>query len=212
MPGSWGQHRGGREGFPLAFGPLPFPARAAGNLLWLLLAAFSALGSGCFLPQDDDVLPFIPPARNRAPRLSLQTPTGTVPSGNQEPECPPLEFSALVEDDDVADRIYVQWFVDPNGNPRQLPYASQRLDPANAIRRPEKALLQIPTTGASPLANAGTHLVELLVSDGPLVNRETERRQIAGAPDGGFYDDTAYIAYHYWKVVVTNGAQDCPPP
>jgi hypothetical protein len=75
---------------------------------WILLNL-----QGCLLPQDDQVLPDLPPLQNRPPRVLSQTPEDVVPVVPVVGGCERKPFAVSVDDADVGDTIRSVWLIDP---------------------------------------------------------------------------------------------------
>lgn len=176
---------------------------------WVGVFLLAVLVGGCLLPQDDDVLPLLPPKKNRPPRLLITTlePTQVTSSGNG-PNCLPLEFRASVEDPDIADLIAVKWYVDPAGLGSDPVKKEQGLRIDGKTIRDDQARLSLQVTGAGELATVGRHVVEILVSDGQLIERSPQPRPITLA-DGGTDLNPTYTDSAFWIVDIRPG--DCEP-
>ncbi|HXX29969.1 MAG TPA: hypothetical protein VEJ89_04565 [Myxococcaceae bacterium] len=172
------------------------------------LALAGALhGSACLLPQTDTILPDIPPPLNQPPRIvqsGLQPPT-SIFQVDGGPGCPELVFAAPVEDPDVNDVIFYDYYVDANVNPG--PVTQGTLAPSGEPLRTEEASYTVSFSVPGPLTSPGTHLVEVVVADGPLINRVPLPRTVQ-LPDGGTRTDPTFAVTNAWEVTVTGGP--CP--
>jgi hypothetical protein len=174
---------------------------------WLAAALCAMAMWGCLLPQDDHYLDLIPDSRNKPPRIleSLVFPDRMVITNNGA-DCS-VVFSARVEDPDVGDPITVRWYVDydPSSNPSY--YRESRLANNGKPIRDESATLtmNIDSLG-NPLQVVGDHLVELLVADGTLLNRDPQPRD--EPTDGGAPQNLTYAVTYAWFVSVEAGT--CP--
>ncbi|HMK74028.1 MAG TPA: hypothetical protein VK454_11860 [Myxococcaceae bacterium] len=166
-----------------------------------LAAAF--LGGACLIPQEDNILPDLPPPLNQPPRIveSEVQPPETLFSVDGGTGCPPLLFQAPVEDPDVNDLLFFEYFVDANS------VVQGTIPPSGAPLRTEEAAYTVTFPSGTPASNPGIHLVELVVADGPLINRVPLPRTVP-LPDGGSRVDPTFAVSHAWQVTVTGGA--CP--
>ena len=163
----------------------------AGPLLWVALTAGS--GSGCFWPQDDQLLSPIPPQRNFPPRI---IPTSIKPDFDYsyKPGCP-SQFRVTVEDPDAADRIYHRWFVyAPSADPQVYFDGTPLNSGTKAIRdtdvTPPPQLFTV-----SELIQNGEHRVEVVIADGAFVGSQKDQVESRPEtlPDGGTILDPSYI-------------------
>ncbi len=168
---------------------------------------------GCLVPQDDNVLFDLPPQRNSPPRVVVgQTQPQQVVTLLLGDGCRQPSFEAKVEDPDLKDVIRNRWFIDPNGTHTSLFTDGQPLpESLTSIR---SSSVKMPTTlfTASPLATAGTHVIELLIADGELSEgAQPFVRTVTGAlPDGGrgTLTDQSYVDTYQW--FVTTDLKPCP--
>ena len=172
-----------------------------------VLALLAAGLGACLIPPDDRILDFPPPAQNRPPRIieNLAQPDRRVTLGTGT-TCLQT-FSVQVEDPDVDDPIIARWYVDYDATSNPAPYGQdQRLDNNGKALRDEPATLTLaPSSSGSPLATTGAHLVEVLVADGRLVNREPLPHP--SVEDGGL--NPSYAVTYAWLVTVDDGVP-CP--
>lgn len=180
---------------------------SAGRLLLMLLAAALALPA-CIIPQTDNILVEpIPQALNQAPRIledSLQPPGRFVTVRNGS-GCPNLAFVATAADPDVKDTLYYNFYVDADLNPGFVKQGV--IGPDGQVVRSEPASYEVSFATANPLQQAGDHVVEVLVADGPLIGRTPVPRDVP-LPDGGVGKDPSYAVSYAWTVTVVAGA--CP--
>jgi hypothetical protein len=82
--------------------------------MWLGLGVAVWTSGGCLLPQEEIFLNEFPEPRNRPPRIVEQQvqPTDRIIRGYGSDAMCELQFSVIVEDPDVSDTLYVNWFVD----------------------------------------------------------------------------------------------------
>ena len=179
--------------------------RRGACVLWVTLGLFA---SGCLVPQDDHVLQDLP-TTNHPPRIAEDSvsPSRIVNTGNQA-SCPPLTFSAAVEDDDIGDPLYAYWYISDLSSLASQPSDTASIpNPTGEVRRKDPAELTINFAGtsANPLQSPGVHIVELIVSDGVVIDRVPQPRDLL--PDGGV--GTPSFATSYAWVVNVSGT-GCP--
>lgn len=183
----------------------------------LLLGCLALMESACLLPQDDTVLPDLPPKKNSPPRILVPSVIPdqrrkTIQVGTPGPTCPPTEFSMTVADDDVADPIRSQWFVDPD-----VDYVQSATHPVfsggvifgtDAVNRQVKAPNAM-LTYLSSLKDGREHLVEAWVTDSEF-DKDAPPTKVSRPPrilsDGTEVTDTGYTDSNVWFITV----EDCP--
>lgn len=178
-----------------------------------ILGALAFAMTGCLIPQDDQTLVIPPRQRNRAPRIVTDQ---IVPAIEQRtiflsttPTCPNAqEFQVYVADPDVDDQLTVRWYLD--NSPTNVGIVA----PDTVIETNGKELRDQPATFTADL-NApsnrfitGSHLLEVIVSDGTLNNRRPLPRNTIG-PDGGTIKEETFVAMWAWQVVTVSGS--CGP-
>ncbi|ADO72266.1 hypothetical protein [Stigmatella aurantiaca] len=176
---------------------------------WLTWMGAVCVASGCMLPQDDIFLEELPERRNRPPRIvetQVQPPVRIIRDFGAAGQCE-LEFSVIVEDPDVDDRISVKWYLDYNPQNPIGPYRETDLARNGQSQRGERATLNINLRAAnSPLRELGTHLVEALVTDSRLLaGRQPESITYEG--DGGVIVNPGFVVTYSWFVTTVQG--DC---
>ena len=173
----------------------------------ICLALTVALGAGCLLPQEDHILEDLPPEMNQPPRIleNLLQPAGRFVSVRNGADCPNLTFLAPVSDPDVDDTIIYNFYIDPDLDPAFV--KQSQLGNNGQADRPDPATLEVSFATTGPLQRPGEHVVEVLVSDGTLVNRDPQPRPVK-LPDGGTVLDTTYAVTYAWVVTVSAGS--CP--
>lgn len=172
----------------------------------LLTVAWAA--TGCLIPQDDTQLEGIPEFMNRPPRIieSLVMPQSRIIPNFGASQCD-LTFEVVVEDPDVDDPIYVNWFVDYNPHDPSQAYRNYKLAPTSEPRRADRGTLLISLASANnPLGTPGSHLVEALVSDTALVDRVPESQTVQ-LPDGTVLQNPGFVTTYAWVVNTVQG--DC---
>ncbi|NVJ27574.1 hypothetical protein HUW62_40810 [Myxococcus sp. AM011] len=173
-----------------------------------VLAVGLGLLAGCLLPQDDTLLDEPPRFMNRSPRIieSLVLPQERIIQDFGASRCE-LTFEVAVEDPDVDDRIKVHWFIDYSPQDPRGPYREIALTNNGEARRPDRGTLRINLASAnSVLSTPGQHLVEALVSDAELTDRQPES-QVVNLPDGGSIIDPGFVISYSWVVTTVQG--DC---
>ncbi|HEX8823503.1 MAG TPA: hypothetical protein VF794_26505 [Archangium sp.] len=179
---------------------------------WLGLGISVWTLGGCLIPQEETYLNEFPEPRNRPPRIVEQQvqPPERIIRGYGSDLCE-FQFSVIVEDPDLNDTLYVNWFVDYD--PTQLRGADGvgRLQPNNKVVRDERASFnpKIPSIDYSRLNVPGDHVVEVVVSDTPLVGRDPERFFVKRLADGTEVYDQGYSATYAWFVRTEPGG-GCP--
>lgn len=80
----------------------------------LLLSALCCIPlAGCLIPQDEDVIPQLPPKRNGPIQIRAQIPAQPRITFRNTTLCPTqnLPFSLTVADEDVGDVVHSIWFI-----------------------------------------------------------------------------------------------------
>jgi len=178
----------------------------AARVVVVLLGAALVLPA-CLLPQEDHVIQPLPPPQNQPPRIleSLLQPASRFVTVKNETDCPNLAFLAPVSDPDVADTLIYNFYVDPDLYP---PFVKQATLANNGEPdRSEPASYEVSFATPGPLQQPGDHVVEVLVSDGALVNRDPQPRKVT-LLDGGTALDPTYAVTYAWTVTVVAGP--CP--
>jgi len=195
------------------------PDRLASELLglpamkWFGLGAAVWLLGGCVIPQDAPYLSELPMQRNRPPRIveNQVDPTNRIIRGFGSDLCE-LKFTVPVEDPDIGDQLLAYWFVDYNPNqPRGEDHLVRIEARGNKPARDERASFQVNFGSAdfNRLNLPGDHVVEVIVSDTPLVEREPEASTSIPLSDGGTLIDPGYAATYTW-FVRTEAGGNCP--
>lgn len=143
-------------------------ARTMAGLLLCLVAC--APLSGCLLPQDEQVIPDLPPRRDTAPRIVGSTPPSRWISFATSAACRTNEdFKLIVEDEDTGDTLRSMWFIDfkdVTSTTLPTPYTANAVRPLNgALQREVKAPTSTSFTSALSSLAAGTHLLTAYVAD-----------------------------------------------
>jgi GAF domain-containing protein len=184
----------------------------------LLLGACALMASACLIPQDDDVLPDLPPKKNSPPRILAQTVQPaqrktSVVVGTPSPTCLRTEFSMTVEDEDTGDLLRSQWYVDPRPdyqNTASTPvFAGAVIFGGTSVNRTVTAPNAM-LTFLSSLNDGKEHLIEAWVTDGefdPNAAPTQVTRPDRTLPDGTSVPDTAYSDANVW--VITR-VESCP--
>lgn len=183
----------------------------------LLLGCVALMESACLLPQDDTVLPDLPPKKNSPLRILAQTVQPAqrktpIVVGTPSPTCPRTEFSVVVADEDTGDPIRSQWYVDPNQN--YEPSATSPVFNGSPIfggAAVNRTLTAPPAmlTYLQGLSNAQEHVIEVWVTDGDFVPGPPTgaTRPDRTLPDGTQVTDPAFTDAHVW--IVTR-VETCP--
>jgi hypothetical protein len=181
--------------------------------MWLGLGVAVWTSGGCLLPQEEIFLNEFPEPRNRPPRIVEQQvqPTDRIIRGYGSDNMCELQFSVIVEDPDVSDTLYVNWFVDYDSSQQRGADHVERIQPNSLPKeaRDQRGTFnpKIPSIDFSRLNAPGEHVVEVIVSDTPLVGREPEKTPIR-LEDGTETYDPGYAATYAW-FVKTEPAGDC---
>lgn len=178
------------------------PARVPGALLAVALVL-----PACLLPQEDHIIQPLPPAQNQPPRIleNLLQPATRFVTVKNGTGCPDLTFLAPVSDPDVADTLIYNFYVDPDVNPNFVKQAF--IGNNGQADRPDPATFDVSFAAPGPLQQPGDHVVEVLVADGALVNRDPQPRTVT-LLDGGTAQDPTYAVTYAWTVSVVAGP--CP--
>lgn len=174
----------------------------AGRLLWLLVAA--AVEQGCVLPQDDQVLPNLPPAKNTAPRLVTEGATpaprgSTIFLGNN---CLDRPFAIGVIDPDEGDTIRSKWFVDNDEKFTTLAFDGAATGPTRIVK--PIPLFYLP---AQPLSQPNadgfnTHYVTVVVADREFLPGSIDLKlESFDLPDGGTVKQSSRTVQYTWNVL-----------
>jgi len=172
-----------------------------------LLLAGAVLLPACLLPQEDHIIQELPPPLNQPPRIleDLLQPASRFVTVKNGSDCPNLTFLAPVSDPDVLDTLIYNFYVDPDLFPA---FVKQATIPINGqADRSEPATYEVSFATPGPLQQPGDHVVEVLVSDGALVNRDPQPRKVT-LLDGGTALDPSYAVTYAWTVTAVAGP--CP--
>jgi hypothetical protein len=178
----------------------------------VLWGSLGFLSGGCLLVSDPAYLDAFP---NRPPRLIEESAQParrvTVPA---LPGCS-ITFRIQAEDPDLGDTLVARWYIDYDPQTNPSPFSESELGYAesvgNAPRQRVPATLTIRLDAANNPLPRGDHVVEVLVTDGTLVNRVPAPRPPIGTfPDGGPIEDVSYVVSYAWMVTVTNEGTACP--
>ncbi len=166
--------------------------------------------SGCLIPQDDQVIPELPPLKNRPPRIvaarygneradEVELRTGTA--------CSREEFNVLVDDLDLDDTLRSFWFIDKTET--SLPLSPSPLGGSGQVTR----TLSQPSGIRTQLGNlsAGPHRLTVYVVDSDI--QEIQNAQIRPVerevllPDGKTGRNDGYVDEFTWFI----NAVSCAP-
>jgi hypothetical protein len=172
----------------------------------LLLLGGAILLPACLLAQEDHIIQELPPAANQPPRIleDLLQPANRFVTVRNGSDCPNLTFSAPVSDPDVDDRLTYNFYVDPDLFPPFVKQAQIPPDVPGKVNRSEPATYEVSFATPGPLQQPGDHVVEVLVSDGALVNRDPQPRPIT-LLDGGTGFQPTYAVTFAWTVTTVAG-------
>ncbi len=176
----------------------------------LLLACLSAF-SGCFIPQDEPLLPDLPPKRNSPPKIVGQRPLQQETRVTISGSCEKTRFEIDVRDDDTANPLSTLWFVDPGpASPvlRGETVSGSATRTIRTLKEPSGLSLAL-----LPLTDGKRHRVQVFVTDGRFIDERTpslvelDPPVTANLPDGGMLTDVAYVDSFDWLVEVTQCQQ-----
>jgi hypothetical protein len=143
-----------------------------------------------------------PPSTNRSPAIADPRPDSPVATGNG-PTCI-VTFTALAEDPDLNDTLVARFYVDDFGK-NANPAREIDVPPSGGVRRElQISLAESIGSATNPLHSGGTHLVELLLSDGVLEGREPQPR--SRLSDGS--QIPTFAVTYAWDLNVEQG-KDC---
>ncbi len=134
---------------------------AMAGVLLFALCCTSLLG--CIIPQDDELVPELPPKRNGPIKIVTTDPTDPRTTYFNTTQCLSLEpsFKLRVEDEDLTDTVYSFWFI---GNTNTQPFQPTPVAGGSKTR----AISPPSSLGfKSALANlpAGTAVLTVYVAD-----------------------------------------------
>ena len=179
----------------------------AARVVGLLLGG-AVLLPACLLPQEDHVIQPLPPTpANLPPRIveDLLQPANRFVTVRNGSDCPNLIFQAPVSDPDIGDSLIYNYYVDPNLFPAFVKQAT--IVNNGQPNRADPASYEVSFATPGPLQQPGEHVVEVLVSDGALVNRDPQPRPVP-LIDGGTGLEATYAVTYAWTVTVVAGP--CP--
>jgi hypothetical protein len=178
----------------------------AGRVVGLLLGG-AVLLPACLVPQEDHIIQTLPPEANQPPRIleNLLQPANRFVTVRNGSDCPNLTFLAPVSDPDVGDLLTYNFYIDPDLFPAFVKQAT--ITNNGQAERADPASYEVSFATPGPLQQPGDHVVEVLVSDGALVNRQPQPRPI-NLPDGGTGLEPTYAVTYAWTVTVMAGP--CP--
>ena len=168
-----------------------------------------AAGAGCLIPQDEALLEGVPEFKNRPPRIVEEQvePFERILRAFGVGSCT-QDFSVVVEDPDVDDRLTVEWYVDYNPSNPEGYYRQIVLANTGQPRRDDRGTLHMDLRSANnPLGTPGIHLVEALVTDRHLTQRQPDPPEEVFLPDGGLVKNPGFVTSYSW--VVNTVAGDC---
>lgn len=182
------------------------------RMKWMGLGLAAWMLMGCLVPQDQNYLSERPIPRNRPPRI-LETqvqPSERIIRGYGLDRCE-LEFHAIVEDPDMADKLYTYWYVDYDPTDTRGADSQRSLEPTNnKTVRDERATFssRVNSSNFNRLNIPGDHVVELVVSDRTLIDGREPEPTVHRLPDGTDVLDPGYATTYVWFVRTEVGG-DC---
>jgi hypothetical protein len=167
----------------------------AGLLLWAVCASMT----GCLFPQDDQVLPELPPKRNSPIRILDQDPPAPRTTFFNGTACGASNpaFKLTVDDEDVADTVRSRWFVGLQSFEGR--FVSSTGSRGREVTAPTdsgfRATLANLTAGDTELLTVFVSDTEARVVDGKLVVEPRSRVLPDGTPveDKGYSDSFTWV-------------------
>jgi hypothetical protein len=175
----------------------------------LLLTSLGVM-LGCLVPQDYRFSDDPPPFKNNPVKIDLPVEPNvtslTLNNGVGGGTPCVQDFTITATDPDLNDLITVQWFVDydPTLNPRY--YREFPLPNLGSPTRGPNTLHMDLNAPGNPLAPQATHVLEVLVGDGQIINRVPQLK--SDDPDAG--PNPSYVDRYVWVVKTEPG--DCQQP
>jgi hypothetical protein len=175
-----------------------------------VLLTLATVMLGCLVPQDFLFSDDPPPFKNSPVTIANPEPPGTTVTLNNglggTIACSET-FSVSAFDPDLNDPLTVRWYVDyePTLNPGIL---RERL--LNNLGSPERgptSLVMDLNAPGNPLAPQGSHVLEVLVTDGLL---DEDRNPVAKSEDPDAGVNPSYVDRYVWVIKTVPG--DCPLP
>ena len=184
-------------------------ARGMPAMAGLLLMGLACMPMvGCLFPQDEEVIPTLPPKRNGALRIVAQSLPEPRTGFRNTTLCLDLNpvFSLTVEDEDVGDRIHSRWFI---GSTASQPFTPSSVPGGTSVNRTvtapsalgfKSALADLETGTATLTAYvADTNFEEVLNGKLTLEPRPGPQLQL---PDGGIEIDKGSFDTFTWTLDV----------
>ncbi len=179
---------------------------AMAGLLLTVLACMPMVG--CLFPQDEEVIPSLPPKRNGILRIVRQLPAEPRTTFRNTSLCPSQNpvFALTITDEDVGDPVYSRWFIGgTNGqpfSPTPVPggsSANRNVTPPSSLGF--KSALANLATGTETLTVfvADTDFQEVIDGKIALVPRAGPQVQLA---DGGILLDEGSTDSFTWTLDV----------
>ena len=184
----------------------------AGRLLCTALAA--VLVQGCLIPQEDPVLPDLPPKRNTPPVLVLDSATpmkrGTTLFLNPSCMSKDRRFAIAVVDPDLGDKIVTRWFVDHDDKFTTLPVNGTEFPSgAKFAERGIAKPIELFYTSGRLFDPPGAHWVTVVISDRAFLPEGIDvTLGTFDLPDGGTTPDMTTTAQYTWEVITDK--TNCP--
>jgi hypothetical protein len=174
-----------------------------------LLLGSALVLPACLLPQEDHVIQPLPPPLNQPPRIleNLLQPASRFFTVRNGGDCPNLIFLAPVSDPDIDDTLIYNFYVDPDLFPGFVKQAT--IPRSGRADRSTPASFEVSFATPGPLQQPGDHVVEVLVSDGALVNREPQPKPVT-LLDGGTGLNPTFAVTYAWTVTAVAGPCAAP--
>ncbi len=175
----------------------------------LLCAVSCAPLLGCIIPQDEQLIPELPPKRNGPIKIVNQEPAEPRTRYFNSTQCPSDEptFKLFVDDEDLTDSVFSLWFVGNTStqpfNPTKVAGGSRtRPVPAPSSLGFKSALANLPSgTAVLTVYVADTDFKEVIGGQVSLADREPTT-----LPDGNTVTDLGTMDSFTWVLDV----EACP--
>ncbi len=140
-------------------------ARGMPAMAGLLLMGVACLPMvGCLFPQDEEVIPTLPPKRNAPLRIETQVPKEPRTTFRNTTACPASNptFTLTVSDEDVGDVVYSRWFI---GGTNGQEFRPTFIPGGNSTSRIVNAPSSLGFKSALANKPTGTEILTVYVSD-----------------------------------------------
>jgi hypothetical protein len=168
------------------------------------MVLFAMVASGCLLPQDDALIPDVPKAKNRYPRIIKETLLPGSPHTIEisDQACKQTDFGAFVEDPDIGDVINVRWFVEAPSDHSGPVYPDTISPSSTPIRNTRVTARREMLSALLALELDSPHKVELWIADGTFGQGVETLQREERLSDGGTIKDLTYTDTYTWSVTV----------